>query len=442
MIRQTLKLAAAAILAILLAVLLVGISYYIIPDQEISPRPSQFHFNVYISAPLSRIIIDANGIVSPINASIMRIGDVYFFTGDVINYTIEIQKDNIVIDGTRHSLVGFAEGSTIFGNQGIYLNGRNNVTIKNVNIEKFREGIVVQNCSSIIIDDNSINNIRSTAITLEACNNITIRGNTVVNADKALDIYPKTFDQILNYSIAENTITNAVAGIQIHSGLFGMITRNSFAEVYTPVWVASNSTRISNNTMTNGIEGIVIGGKYSDNNENSSGGSSCIISGNKIDNFTQSGISFNIGINNMIYENIIANSKYGVTINLGEDINGSWIVENNTIYHNNFLNNVQDVFIGAPSYINYWDNGKEGNYWSSFNGLDSNKDGISDTPCIIYVNNTDRYPLMNPYGNLEIQQGLSSQIFAMYLGISLVISVVIMIGTAFYIRRKRKTIRA
>lgn len=48
---------------------------------------------------------------------------------------------------------------------------------------------------------------------------------------------------------------------------------------------------------------------------------------------------------------------------------------------------------------NTWDNGWEGNYWSDHNGTDSNGDGISDTPHIINVNNTDNYPLMNRYWN-------------------------------------------
>lgn len=443
MFGQTTRLTAAAILAILLASLLVGISYYVIPNQEIlPPKPSQFSFSVYSvyrSVPLSRITIDGNGMVYPNNALIMRIGDVYSFTGDVINFTIEIQKDNVVIDGAGHSFIGCVEGSTIFGDQGMYLNGRTNVTIKNMNIEKFWKGIVVQNSSSIIIDGNNINDIGSPGITLDACSYTSIIGNSINNVDEAINIITTyDFGQSLNNTIAGNTITNAESGVQIYSGSVDMITKNSFAKVDSPIWVASNSTIISNNILTNGIGGIGIGGKFSNAIENYSGGSFCTVSGNKVDNFTQSGIYFNIGINNTIYENTIANSKYGIAINLGGDTGGFWVVANNTIYHNNFMNNVQDVFTGAPSDTNYWDNGREGNYWSKFNGSDNNEDGISDTPYIIFANNTDRYPLMKPYGNPEMQQTLSSQSFAMYLGIGLVISIVIMVGTAFFMKRRTR----
>jgi hypothetical protein len=49
----------------------------------------------------------------------------------------------------------------------------------------------------------------------------------------------------------------------------------------------------------------------------------------------------------------------------------------------------------TPEYPNFWDNGSEGNYWSNYNGTDANRDGIGDTPYIIEVNSTDRYPLMS-----------------------------------------------
>lgn len=41
-----------------------------------------------------------------------------------------------------------------------------------------------------------------------------------------------------------------------------------------------------------------------------------------------------------------------------------------------------------------WDDGKEGNYWSDYNGTDTNGDGIGDTPYIIDALNIDHYPLM------------------------------------------------
>ena len=71
---------------------------------------------------------------------------------------------------------------------------------------------------------------------------------------------------------------------------------------------------------------------------------------------------------------------------------------NNTLYHNNFINNTQQVFRDYPVYgTNFFDNGKEGNYWSDYAGNDTNGDGIGDWPYIIDATRRDNHPLMVPF---------------------------------------------
>jgi parallel beta-helix repeat protein len=93
---------------------------------------------------------------------------------------------------------------------------------------------------------------------------------------------------------------------------------------------------------------------------------------------------------------------------------------NNKIYHNNIINNTNNVeddsfgFSGAMS-INIWDDGYPagGNYWGFQTGNEIGNTGISDKPYQIkpssmveassatmdaaYVKNTDRYPLVEPF---------------------------------------------
>ncbi|RLE47179.1 MAG: hypothetical protein DRJ31_09260, partial [Candidatus Methanomethylicota archaeon] len=83
---------------------------------------------------------------------------------------------------------------------------------------------------------------------------------------------------------------------------------------------------------------------------------------------------------------------------------------NNIIYHNNLIDNGVQASL-YESYDNLWDDGypSGGNYWSDYVGVDlssgpyqneTGSDGIGDSLYIIDVNNTDRYPLMGPFGGL------------------------------------------
>ena len=131
--------------------------------------------------------------------------------------------------------------------------------------------------------------------------------------------------------------------------------------------------------------------------------------------------------NNTFFANDIAAYSYDVVIN-----NKS---ENNTFYHNNFENNSRYTGIGmlTANFVNFWDNGKEGNYWQDYNGTDANGDGIGDTPYVIDANNVDRYPLMNPWSASKPQPGL--ELFQTALIIIIIVLVVMGAVLAIYFKK-------
>ncbi len=111
----------------------------------------------------------------------------------------------------------------------------------------------------------------------------------------------------------------------------------------------------------------------------------------------QSSSSTNI-TSNQIYNN----SNYGISL---------WESSNNTIYHNNLINNTQQAYDNGN---NTWSGGypSGGNYWSDYDEADEGaydgyygpnqsypmSDGIADSPYNISGgSNQDRYPLMEPW---------------------------------------------
>lgn len=106
---------------------------------------------------------------------------------------------------------------------------------------------------------------------------------------------------------------------------------------------------------------------------------------------------------NTITDSTLYNDTCGIVLCLSD---------NNTFYHNAFIDNdrqaisdrdspLQNVSSGYFSRCS-WNNSLEGNYWSDYNGTDANSNGIGDRPYTIDQNNTDQHPLLGKFNNFEL----------------------------------------
>ena len=103
----------------------------------------------------------------------------------------------------------------------------------------------------------------------------------------------------------------------------------------------------------------------------------------------------------LITNNVIAQNAAGVRLERSS-------CQNNTFYHNNFINNT--IQVSSFGTALKWDNGypSGGNFWSDYDSADTfsgpyqnetGRDGIGDIPHFGYFE--DNYPLMHPYGSIR-----------------------------------------
>ncbi len=212
--------------------------------------------------------------------------------------------------------------------------------------------LIMINCSSFDISNLSISNT-ACGIELAYCHDITINTcDLISNIIGVLNIHSS------NNTIFHNIISMSMDGIYFYDECgYNIIFDNN----------------ISSNTY--GIE-------FDESYNNT------IFHNNFFNNY--GGISLSDSYGNTIAKNSFNQSSTGITFSHQSD--------NNKIYHNNFLINNQN----AKDYCNnIWDDDypSGGNYWDDYTGIDSEPDGIGDTPYDIPAgNNTDNYPLMHPYG--------------------------------------------
>ena len=319
------------------------------------------------------IHIRANGSVDGTD-KIQHVGVVYTFTANISD-SIVVEKSNIVIDGAGHTLLGTGSG------KGIDLSEREYVTIRNMRVEAFTDGIWLSGSSHNNITANTITNNQGDGIDLRLSSNYnSIAGNSITNNhDDGIELWGSSYNDIAENNIRENRDDG--------------------------IWIYDNSNHndISRNTIAeNHYDGIAL----------------------------SSSSDYNTVRNNTVEKN----QDEGITVTSSF---------HNSIYHNKFLNNTNQVYSSIVS-ANAWDDGypSGGNYWSDYDGTDlysglyqnvTGSDGIGDTPYIINSNNQDRFPQVSA----STGGGLGSLTWIIIIA---VVAICIVAATVLILHRRKPSV--
>ncbi|MHA1962268.1 MAG: NosD domain-containing protein [Candidatus Thorarchaeota archaeon] len=252
--------------------------------------------------------------------------------------------------------------NTLASNGHIYILSSNNTVQEN---DLYNTRILILSPSNFILRNN-IDGVGAVSklIDIDSSDNV-VANNTILDDgdDTGIDIYGD------DNTIVANSITGADEGV--HATKIGNI--------------------IANNRIIDSQRGVTLS----------------VADGNRIDGNIISGSKWGIYILTCPNENTITNNRIESSTTNGIYAQNSW---NNLIYHNMIVENQIQAYDLTGG--NLWDNGYPmgGNHWSNYSGIDQysgptqsvlGPDGIGDTPYLLDIGSSDRYPLMESIvGNL------------------------------------------
>lgn len=295
----------------------------------------------------------------PRNSCTITQNTVFNNPGSSTKYTlkdgINVVSSGITLDCSNVTIDGLFYPNPV--NDGIKIKNVNNNVIKNCNIGDYYYGIIILNSNNDLLENNILDKNKFNSIRLEGSNFNTLKNLRILNTGiNSLDSSAIILQQSSNNLIKDSLIKDNILG----SG--GIYLKQS-----------SNSNIVTNNTLANNIQSVVLSS-----------------SGNNINN-------------NITRNNFLSNQGFGLRFLLGNS--------NNLAYRNNFIDN--GLLFGtnqvqsAPN--NQFSLNNQGNYYNNYDEpsegcFDLNNNERCDSP-FTFSNNQDQFPFTNSNGwdsNIEI----------------------------------------
>jgi parallel beta-helix repeat protein len=230
--------------------------------------------------------------------------------------------------------------------------------------------VLLANCMNVVVEGQGFDGV---GLFIGFSGGSTIQGNNISHSQYGIFLQSSTGNTISGNNASDNE-----NGIYLLSSGSNNVTSNTVNgnSGYGIYLSSSGGSSVQNNVIVNNKWGICLSASVT-----------CHIANNTVAMNAIHGIFLSASSNsNIVLNNTVSDNNYGIFLALSSS---------NTIHHCNFVSNVNQAY---DPHSNQWDDGSEGNYWSDYAGVDSEPNGIGDTPYAIPGGpNQDRYPLMVPW---------------------------------------------
>lgn len=287
----------------------------------------------------------------------------------------------IKLEGSSSNNTQIVDNSvTANGQSGIWLTDlstHNSVLGNNVTANS-AVGIWVYNCSNNVLTNNDVAN-NADGIYLMSSSNNTLSGNEMERNRYNFGIYGTDLSTFM-HSVDTSNVVEGKPVYYFTNQSNIMISPEGYPEVgYLGFANCANITALGLD-LTDNVQGVLLA--FTNDSR---------ITGNRLAH-NGAGVYLWSSANNTLTGNNLANNDYGVVLVYSSD---------NRILCNSLVNNPTQA-LNQDCY-NIWNDGypSGGNYWSDYDGTDSDHDGVGDSPYAIDANNNDQHPLMGMFNSFN-----------------------------------------
>ncbi len=287
------------------------------------------------------------------------------------------------------------KNTTIYGAQvGISAENVKGISLQNVTLDACDTGASLLQSQGINVSGCHMSGCKKYGLDVEGSSDVFVNNSSFVNNSNAGLLLKKSSSSV----ISDNTFSESTFGLSLWNSSGNDVKDNYVDHNYYGILVtdSSNYNNITDNIAEDNSNsdfatGFGIGISLQENSSYN------MLTGNEASG-NYNGLEVSRGCHhNAVYGNNATDNKHGIRLNENR---------NNLIFGNNFIQN--DINAYENTSLNIW-NTTIGNYYSDYQGSDSNGDGIGDTPYPLpgpESESMDMKPLVSPHGgqSLDVAQ--------------------------------------